>query len=353
MFSLVAHCAAVVVSLLVLAGVAPLTLNAAHVKGKGDGVTVHKKAVHDVNKVVGKQSDHASVERSGTKAKHELHRRHSQKREAEPEVDKLQPDSTLLQLPSAFRASKGQAECKTLLMVMAVTDVRQGWKRQSLRDSWAVKYTNPSMAEFRYFFLVGRLWEHAPPSIVSESKEHEDVYIAQANEFDFMDYTRKVLMGMRAAAEHCKFDYFLKVTEFTFINPFSLLPWLQRLPRTGVYCGHVAKGAVPQRDPYSPWFISVENYERDRYPTLPTNVYLFSHDVFSKAMQMDGRYLNLYYDDAAFAVYLSDNNIHPTHEDSFAPHSDCKAPIVIELGLDGLVSYGENMRDRSNHAQCY
>ena len=251
-------------------------------------------------------------------------------------------------LPNALAGA-----CKTRLMVMVVSDVRQVWKREALRNSWAMQYSDLSPSEFRVFFLVGRLWDFIPPAILSEAVEYEDIAMVETDDFDYSHFTLKVILGMKLAARNCQFDYFLKVTEFSFVNPFSVGSWLDRMPGKGVFSGRTVKGAGPVRDPYSQWYMPKENYERNYYPVYAQHVYLLSHDIFAKVVQMEGKYLELYYDDVAIAVWLSDQKIYPSNDNAVALQVDCKAPVIIELNLNDMARLGENVRDRKNHVQCY
>ena len=243
--------------------------------------------------------------------------------------------------------------CKTKLMVMIVSDVRQRWKRDALRGSWASPHGGLGGDKVRYFFVVGMLWDTVPPAILQEADEYQDIIIVPTDDFDFSMYTHKVVHGMQLAARNCRFEYFLKVTEFSFVNMFTIGQWLEKLPPKGVYRGRIIHAAGAQRNANSVWYMPTATYSRAQYPPYAQHAFLLSRDLFGKVVEMEKRYRDVYYDDVAVAVWLSDHDIHPIQDTAVSLNADCQAPVIIELTSAELAAYGENMRERGNHIQCY
>ncbi|XP_065197392.1 beta-1,3-galactosyltransferase 5-like [Sycon ciliatum] len=202
--------------------------------------------------------------------------------------------------------------CQTRLLVLIMSDARQQWKRDAQRESWAVdvaRYATLGVnkADFKYVFILGRLFDQIPDKVVQEAHKARDIIVSDINDYDIDGATNKSVWALRWALQHCTFTHVLKTMDHAFVNvPLIISQWLPRMEAGSYFAGHRLTDVVVNRDPNLNWYISEEDYPKSKYPTYPQQDYVLSRDVADDLVKVMNRtFTRIYYDDVAVAHALA------------------------------------------------
>lgn len=184
--------------------------------------------------------------------------------------------------PQTYRYILNQpAACRDqnlLLVLMVPVAPQQAEARRAVRRTWGA----PG-AETLTLFFVGVPEEQG--SGIQERLEAESGRHADIIQMDFVDsyhnLTIKTMMMMHWLATHCpNASYAMKVDSDIFVNIFYLARRLRGSPRVGYITGSVIRGGRPRRSSRSKWFVSEQQYPKDRFPPYMSGAgYVFSSDL--------------------------------------------------------------------------
>ncbi|KAL8174812.1 UNVERIFIED_CONTAM: hypothetical protein K2H54_054178 [Gekko kuhli] len=164
--------------------------------------------------------------------------------------------------------SEACAHKEVFLLVLIFSNPENASRRDTIRQTWA------NMTDIRGYGTVILFVLGKPPSeatqleVIKEFQEHQDLI-----EGTFLDSPENQTLKTASAVEwtvtFCPGARFiLKTDEGMFVNLANLVDYLLSL-RThleDIYLGRVVRQEVPNRDPQSPSFVSLQLYPEKYYP---------------------------------------------------------------------------------------
>ena len=205
------------------------------------------------------------------------------------------------------------------LVLLIATEARQVEARDSIRQTWGNESLAPGLGLVRLFLLgtnkgeLGRLQQR---TLESESQRHHDIL-----QQDFLDtynnLTIKTLMGMNWVAVHCpRASYVMKTDSDMFVNTDYLIHKLLRPelnPKKNYFTGDVMWDREPIRNKNSKWYMSAEQYPKEKYPTFCSGTgYVFSGDLAGKIYRASLGIRRLHLEDVYVGMCLEKLWIEPT-----------------------------------------
>ncbi|XP_060698648.1 beta-1,3-galactosyltransferase 5-like [Hemiscyllium ocellatum] len=163
-------------------------------------------------------------------------------------------------------------------------------RRNTIRNTWALGWED-SAFPWQVVFLVGQAaGEGAANLIRSEQEVFQDLLVG--NYLDtYRNLTLKVMHGLKWAVSTCQPLYILKTDDDCFVNTDRLPRFLvQDNPiRTGLYAGSLFAPEKREviRDPWSKWYVSWQDYGKERYPPYVSGVgYVLSLDAAAAILRV-------------------------------------------------------------------
>ncbi|XP_007535694.1 beta-1,3-galactosyltransferase 5-like [Erinaceus europaeus] len=201
--------------------------------------------------------------------------------------------------------------------VLARSVIRGTWGRERLLRGKRIKM----------LFLLG-----AGPNknllrkMSQESQQHRDII-----QKDFVDtynnLTLKTLMGMEWVHRFCPQAAFVMKTDTdTFVNVYYLTDLLLQKNRTSrFFTGSIFINTSPIRNKDSKWFVSTEEYPRDKYPPFCSGSgYVFSSDIAGLVYNVSQSVPLFKLEDIFVGLCLEKLNIRPEPlhtEETFFPYT--------------------------------
>ena len=215
-----------------------------------------------------------------------------------------------------------EESCKARLLVLVLSDARHQWKRDAQREGWASEQTYSSLGvkkgDFKYVYIVGRLFDQISEKVVNESLKSKDIVVADTNDYAIDSGMRKVVWAMKWALKKCTFTHILKTTDHSFVNvPLVVKDWMPRMDNANYYAGSKVDASPVNRDPNTNWYISKEDFAPNMFPIYAREDYVLSRDVVEGLVKsMNETFLKIFYDDVAVAYTLSSTRpqVHLMHE---------------------------------------
>ncbi|KAM4040081.1 beta-1,3-galactosyltransferase 2-like isoform 2-T2 [Anomaloglossus baeobatrachus] len=198
---------------------------------------------------------------------------------------------------------------KPFLVIMVLVRCQDLETRRTIRETWG----NESIydVEVVKVFLVGL------PQIAPEKTRHvleeESATFGDIIQQDFIDtyynLTLKSLMGMEWVTKFCPTaSYALKVDSDMFLNVDYLIHNVlyPDVPiRTNYFTGAIVKGFRPVRYKASKWYVPIEIYPNDTYPTYCSGAgYVFSLDMAKKIYDVAQKIWVIPMEDAFMGICL-------------------------------------------------
>ncbi|XP_066299695.1 beta-1,3-galactosyltransferase 1-like [Branchiostoma lanceolatum] len=218
-------------------------------------------------------------------------------------------------------------KCKNqdvFLLIIVTTSPKNYIQRQDIRRTWANESNIPGVV-IKRVFAVGQ--PHDPDvqqAIEQENAANDD--IIQENFIDaYRNLSTKAIMGLKWAFTYCPNARFvLKTDDDVFVNPYRLMYYLrdqQSKNASKLVTGWVYTGGKPVRDPNSPWkkwFVTMDEYPRDRYPNYADGfAYVVSNDITKALYETSLTTRYLFVRDAFIGLCMEKLGIHPRHHDGF------------------------------------
>ncbi|XP_078581563.1 beta-1,3-galactosyltransferase 1-like [Branchiostoma floridae x Branchiostoma japonicum] len=220
-----------------------------------------------------------------------------------------------------------QEKCKNqdvFLLIIVTTSPKNYIQRQDIRRTWANE-SNIQGVGIKRVFAVGMPEDpDVQQSLVQENDAHGD--IIQENFLDaYRNLSRKAIMGLKWAFTYCPNARFvLKTDDDVFVNPYRLMYYLrdqQSKNASKLVTGWVYTGGKPVRDPNSPWkkwFVTMDEYPRDKYPSYADGfAYVVSNDISKALYETSLTTKYLFVRDAFIGLCMEKLGIHPRHHDGF------------------------------------
>ncbi|XP_078661225.1 beta-1,3-galactosyltransferase 1-like [Branchiostoma floridae x Branchiostoma belcheri] len=218
-------------------------------------------------------------------------------------------------------------KCKNqdvFLLIIVTTSPKNYIQRQDIRRTWANE-SNIAGVVIKRVFAVGQPFDPAvQQDLEQENAAHDD--IIQENFLDsYRNLSRKSIMGLKWAFTYCpNAKFLLKTDDDVFVNPYRLMYYLrdqQSKNASKLVTGWVYTGGKPVRDPNSPWkkwFVTMDEYPRDRYPNYADGfAYVVSNDITKALYETSLTTRYLFVRDAFIGLCMEKLGIHPKHHDGF------------------------------------
>lgn len=184
-----------------------------------------------------------------------------------------------------------EAKSKLSVIILVCSAVNNFQNRQAIRETWGSIATsnNNTGAVVRLGFLLGSAKDESTQKMIeNEALEHSD--IIQENFYDsYRNLTIKSVMLLKWVTEHCENVHFvMKTDDDMYVNIAKLLRVMLRLPvKMKVMYGNLFRGARPNRDSKSKWYVPKEQFAADVFPDyLSGTGYVISRDVVPKLFEV-------------------------------------------------------------------
>ncbi|XP_007535692.2 beta-1,3-galactosyltransferase 5-like [Erinaceus europaeus] len=209
-----------------------------------------------------------------------------------------------------------------VLLVASAQD--QALARSVIRGTWGRERLVRGKRIKTLFLLGAGPNKNLSGEVSQESWQHRDII-----QKDFVDtynnLTLKTLMGMEWVHRFCPQAAFVMKTDTdTFVNVYYLTDLLLQKNRTArFFTGALSLNKFPIRNKNSKWFVSTEEYPRDKYPLFCSGSgYVFSSDIAGLVYNVSRSVAFLKLEDVFVGLCLERLNItpQPLHsEDVFFP----------------------------------
>ncbi|VDI76785.1 beta-1,3-galactosyltransferase 2 [Mytilus galloprovincialis] len=221
-----------------------------------------------------------------------------------------------LYVPVQVCSSNGTKSDPFLLFVVK-SDVYNMANRMAIRNTWGAS-SNPGI---KLVFLLGYL-PVMKPFIQKESNMYKD--IIQLNFIDnYHNNTIKTIMGFTWVATHCRgANYIFFIDDDYIVNTKHIWNHLQSLyvaEKRSVFLGFVWKGARPQRNTKSKWYISRDDFKDNVWPPYASGGSLvLTVDIINKLLTQFKFMKPMFIDDVYLGIACKKLNISLIHESRFS-----------------------------------
>ena len=252
-------------------------------------------------------------------------------REERPSVEQITDDNfpIILDNDKMCKSEDGEDEIHFILFVIRSSMENQE-RRQMIRRTWGQEYLIPYSSTKKIFIMgidpgKGDLQQ----KIAQEHQENQDIVQAYFRD-NMSNSTFKILAGMRWAINNCKgARYIVFVDDDYFISTFNLVSYLNEIPMSKyseLYMGHVHEYGMPSRDPSSPSYVSLVDYQfRFWPPYIGTNFFVVS-PVVAERLYIASHYTKLLrLPDAFFGIVFLEVKIQIAAK-STRLHNCCRSP---------------------------
>ncbi|XP_007535696.1 beta-1,3-galactosyltransferase 5-like [Erinaceus europaeus] len=211
------------------------------------------------------------------------------------------------------------------LILLVASTQEQVFDRSVIRGTWGRERLVRGKRINTFFLLGAAPKKHISGEVSQESQRHRDII-----QKDFVDtynnLTLKTLMGMEWVHRFCPQAAFVMKTDTdTFVNIYYLTDLLLQKNRTArFFTGAIFINVSTVRDENNKWFVSTEEYPRDKYPPFCSGSgYVFSSDMAGLVYSVSQSVPFLKLEDVFVGLCLERLNItpEPLHsEDTFFPN---------------------------------
>ncbi|XP_072903740.1 beta-1,3-galactosyltransferase 5-like [Hemitrygon akajei] len=211
------------------------------------------------------------------------------------------------------------------LMVLVTSAPLHVDRRDAIRGSWARRRLS-SPFSWQVVFLVGRATEQSAEAAVQEEQEIFGDLLLGDYVDTYRNLTLKVMHGLSWATSACRPSYVLKTDDDCFVNTDRLPGFLVRDNpiRTGLYTGSLfpAERRDVIRDPGSKWYVSRQDYGRERYPPYASGVgYVLSLDAARDLLAAATSIRPIPVEDAYVGILAEAAGITPQDSGRFTKHN--------------------------------
>ncbi|CAN0338615.1 beta-1,3-galactosyltransferase 2 [Lampetra fluviatilis] len=194
--------------------------------------------------------------------------------------------------------------------------------RQAIRETWGNESLVPGIVIKRLFLLGAAPAEagslHVQSLLEEESRRHGD--LLQQNFVDtYYNLTLKTMMGLHWVSEHCSdVAYVMKTDSDMFVNVEFLVstvlkPELHQPSLPDYFTGYLMRGYSPNRNPESKWYMPVEVYPGERYPTFCSGTgYVLSGTLAARVYRVSLTIRRLHLEDVYVGLCLAKLRVTPT-----------------------------------------
>ncbi|EAT48595.1 AAEL000383-PA [Aedes aegypti] len=202
-------------------------------------------------------------------------------------------------------------------------------RRVAIRKSWGWE-KRFSDVKIRTVFVLGRpaTANRRLQSLIDlEYSNYRD--IVQGDFVDaYFNNTIKTMMGFRWAVSYCpRAKFYMFADDDFYISSKNLLKYVRNpLPRdVKLFSGFVFRSA-PHRHRSSKWYVSLEEYPWDMWPTYVTaGAFLLSHEALFEMYYVSMYTKHFRFDDIYLGIVALKAGIEPLHSEEFYFH---KAPFL-------------------------
>ncbi|CAC5390957.1 B3GALT2 [Mytilus coruscus] len=221
-----------------------------------------------------------------------------------------------LHVPVQVCKSNG-AKSDPFLLIVVKSDVNHIAHRIAIRNTWGAS----SNSGIKVVFLLG----YSPlmkPFIQMESNMYKDI-IQQNFLDDYQNNTLKTIMGFTWVTTHCSgANYIFFVDDDYIVNIKYVWDHLHRLyiaRKRSVFLGYVWKGAKPQRNAKSKWFIPKGDFKDDVWPPYASGGSLvLTVDIINKLLTQFKFMKPIFIDDVYLGIVCKELQISLIHESRFS-----------------------------------
>ncbi|XP_078541273.1 beta-1,3-galactosyltransferase 2-like [Lissotriton helveticus] len=193
--------------------------------------------------------------------------------------------------------------------------------RDVIRKTWGNETLMPGVDIMR-IFLLGAPQPPATFAAMQVLLRNESATFGDIIQQDFMDtynnLTLKTMMGMEWVATYCpNATYVMKIDTDMFFNPFFLVNQLLQpnlVAKKNYFTGLVVRWARPYRINNSKWFVSIDVYPKDFYPTYCSGTgYVLSGDLAAKIYHIAPVVIPIHMEDVFMGLCLERLRIEVTN----------------------------------------
>ncbi|XP_037947598.1 beta-1,3-galactosyltransferase brn-like [Teleopsis dalmanni] len=225
----------------------------------------------------------------------------------------------------------------TFLIKSAPGNIKQ---RKAIRRTWGFEERFSDVI-VRRIFLIGLTTNSLQAEINVEAKNYND--IVQADFIDaYFNNTIKTMMGMRWAKEHCHSQYYMFVDDDYYVSLKNVLQFCRNNANINkgyasintidqnelveyLYAGYVIQ-SKPQRQKFSKWYISLEEYPFNKWPPYVTaGAFILSQNTLKKLYDTSLYTKHFRFDDIYLAIVALKSGIKLTHCQEFYFHKPTSA----------------------------
>ncbi|GCB81993.1 hypothetical protein scyTo_0022854 [Scyliorhinus torazame] len=180
---------------------------------------------------------------------------------------------------------KGQA-----LLILVTSANANIDHRNAIRNTWALGWQE-SPFPWQVVFLLGQVSDEGAADLVRlEQEQFQDLLVGSYLD-TYRNLTLKVMHGLRWAVRTCQPAYILKTDDDCFVNTDRLPRFLVRDNpfRSRLYTGSLFAAGKREviRNPWSKWYVSWQDYGKERYPPYMSGVgYVLSLDAATAILRV-------------------------------------------------------------------
>ncbi|CAG9763218.1 unnamed protein product [Ceutorhynchus assimilis] len=207
------------------------------------------------------------------------------------------------------------ANSEVFLLILISSAPGNKPKRDSIRKTWGDR--GPDV---KLLFMLGYS-ENKATEMEIEIESHIYMDIVQGNFIDsYKNLTYKSVMSLKYVVYHCpQTTYVLKVDDDSFVNTPLLMNFLKHdlspYGAENLFLCNDMTGSPAIREPNSKWYMPVEDFPDDCYPSYCSGWYaIFSPDIAFKLYKASQKLKYIYIDDA-FVYGIAAQKANVTHVD--------------------------------------
>ncbi|XP_051865397.1 beta-1,3-galactosyltransferase 5-like [Pristis pectinata] len=201
--------------------------------------------------------------------------------------------------------------------------------RLAIRRTWGIERLVGGARSVTYFLLGhGRQRQHF---ILREGALHQDI-IQRDFEDTYHNMTLKVLLGLQWLCCSCpSVSFVMKTDSDMFVNTDYLIKLLSRHPhRRNLLTGIIMKGFGPVRENSSKWYISKDEYPRDKYPPYCSGTgFVLSTDLACRMWEVSEKAQKIKIEDVYVGLCLAVLEVEPMKIHSQQVFCSHKVPFSI------------------------
>ncbi|XP_051865399.1 LOW QUALITY PROTEIN: beta-1,3-galactosyltransferase 5-like [Pristis pectinata] len=237
--------------------------------------------------------------------------------------------SRLNGIPFLMRLASRCENRAPFLVLLVTSSPDQFQTRSVIRRTWGSERLVGGARSVTYF-LLGHGGQRQD-WIMREGTLHQDIIQGDFKD-TYHNLTLKVLLGLEWLCCSCpSASFVMKTDSDMFVNTDYLMKLLSRDPhRKNLLTGIIMKGFRPIRKKSSKWYVSKDEYPRDKYPPYCSGTgYVLSTDLACRVWEVSEKVAKIKIEDAYVGLCLEDLKVEPMKIHSQQVFYGYKVPFSI------------------------